>query len=68
MSYSLVVLNGTNSGTTLRLDGVPGVATIGRQLNRLEADGYICKQEQPSARMGKEPDVWRVKPEFLYTK
>ena len=44
------------------------VATIGRQLNRLEADGYICKQEQPSARMGKEPDVWRVKPEFLYTK
>lgn len=39
-------------------------ATIGRQLARLEADGYICRDEQPSTQMGKKPDIWRVKAEF----
>ncbi|MBP9501626.1 MAG: AAA family ATPase [Candidatus Promineofilum sp.] len=39
-------------------------ATIGRQLARLEVDGYICRDEQPSTQMGKRPDIWRVKAEF----
>lgn len=39
-------------------------ATIHNQLKRLEADGYICRDEQPSTQMGKRPDIWRVKAEF----
>lgn len=39
-------------------------ATIGRQLARLEADGYVCRDEQPSTQMGKKPDIWLVKAEY----
>ena len=35
-------------------------ATIHKQLTRLEADGYVCRDVLPSAQMGKRPDVWRV--------
>jgi len=35
-------------------------ATIHKQLTRLEEDGYVCRDEQPSTQMGKRPDVWRI--------
>lgn len=35
-------------------------ATIHKQLTRLEADGYVCRDVLPSTQMGKRPDVWRV--------
>ena len=35
-------------------------ATVHKQLTRLEADGYVCREEQPSTQMGKRADVWRV--------
>ncbi len=39
MSYSLVVLNGSQSGSTLQLDGDPEVVTIGRHIsNDLQLD------------------------------
>jgi hypothetical protein len=39
-------------------------ATIGRQLARLEADGYVSRDEQSSTQMGRRPDIWRVKSEY----
>lgn len=39
MSYSLVVLNGAQSGNTLRLDEDPGIVTLGRHIsNDLQLD------------------------------
>lgn len=39
-------------------------ATIGRQLQRLEADGYIYRKEQAEATMGRRPELWAVGEEF----
>jgi len=35
-------------------------AAIHKQLTRLESDGYLCREPQPSTQMGKRPDIWRV--------
>lgn len=35
-------------------------ATVHKQLTRLEADGYVCRDVLSSTQMGKRPDVWRV--------
>lgn len=35
-------------------------ATTYKQLERLEADGYIYRTEQPSTQMGKKADIWYV--------
>ena len=59
MSYSLVVLNGKNSGTTLRLDGVSGVATIGRHIsNDLQLDDD--KASRMHSRISLRGDRWHI--------
>lgn len=59
MSYSLVVLNGTNSGTTLRLDGGSGVATIGRHIsNDLQLDDD--KASRMHSRISLRGDRWHI--------
>lgn len=35
-------------------------AAIHKQLTRLVDSGYVCREEQPSTQMGKQPDIWRV--------
>jgi len=37
---------------------------IYKQLNRLEADGYVTKLEQPSTEDGKQPDIFYVQERF----
>lgn len=34
--------------------------TTYKQLERLEADGYVFREEQPSTQMGKKADIWHV--------
>ena len=40
-------------------------ATTHKQLQRLEADGYVRRDEQPATQMGKRPDIWRVAEVYL---
>ncbi|MDA1055980.1 MAG: sigma 54-interacting transcriptional regulator [Planctomycetota bacterium] len=59
MSYSLVVLNGTNSGSTLRLDGASGVVTIGRHIsNDLQLDDD--KASRMHSRISLRGDRWHI--------
>jgi len=59
MSYSLVVLNGTNSGTTIRLDGALRVVTIGRHIsNDLQLDDD--KASRMHSRISLRGDRWHI--------
>lgn len=59
MSHSLVVLNGTNSGTTLRLDGSAGVITIGRHIsNDLQLDDD--RASRMHSRISLRGDRWHI--------
>ena len=58
MSYSLVVLNGTNPGTTLRLERLSGV-TLGRHIsNDLQLDDD--KASRMHARISSRGDRWHI--------
>ena len=38
--------------------------TTYKQLERLEEDGYVIREEQPSTQMGKKADIWHVAPNY----
>lgn len=59
MSYSLVVLNGANPGTTLRLDRVDGAVTIGRHIsNDLQLDDD--KASRMHSRLSMRGERWHI--------
>jgi two-component system, NtrC family, response regulator AtoC len=59
MPYSLVVLNGSNPGTTLHLDGDGGVVTIGRHIsNDLQLDDD--KASRMHSRISLRGDRWYI--------
>lgn len=59
MTYSLVLLNGSNPGTTLRLDSDPGVVTLGRHIsNDLQLDDD--KASRMHARISLRGDRWHI--------
>ena len=59
MSYSLVVLNGSQSGNTLLLEGEPGVVTIGRHIsNDLQLDDD--RASRMHARLTQRGERWHL--------
>ncbi|MCA9122898.1 MAG: sigma 54-interacting transcriptional regulator [Planctomycetaceae bacterium] len=59
MAYSLVLLNGSKPGTTLRLDPVPGVVTLGRHIsNDLQLDDD--KASRMHSRISLRGDRWHI--------